>query len=50
MARFDVIDNLAFASGPLDTMNNISLTFSVEVRFGGVRRSYWPWNPGRHLW
>ena len=48
--RFDVTDNLSFGSGPVRTMNNVSLTGGVELHFGGRRRSYWPWNPSRHLW
>jgi hypothetical protein len=43
--RFDVIDNLAFGTGSLDTMHNVSLTAGLEYHFGGKRRSYWPWNP-----
>ncbi len=50
VARLEVIDNWAFGNRDLDTMHNVSLTGGVEVRFGGVRRQYWPWNPSRHLW
>ena len=24
------------------------VTGGIEVRFGGPRKAYWPWNPGRH--
>ena len=48
--RFDVMDNMAFGSGGLDTMHNISLTGGVELRCGGRRMSYYPWNPGIHQW
>ena len=45
--RLDLTDNIAFAAGPMDTQHNVSLTAGLEIRFGGVRRSYWPWNPGQ---
>ena len=48
--RLEVADNIAFAGGGINTLNNISLTGAVEIRFGGSRRAYWPWNPGRHYW
>jgi len=48
--RVELLDNIAFgAPGGLETMNNISLTGGAEFRFGGPRKSYWPWNPSRHL-
>jgi hypothetical protein len=43
--RFDILDNLAFGSGSLGTMNNFSFTTGFEWRFGGVHYNYWPWNP-----
>ena len=48
--RLEMLDNVAFGSAGLDTMHNITLTGGVEVRFGGPRKSYWPWNPDRYLW
>ena len=45
--RGDLMDNIAYARGVVDTTNNFSFTVGVEMQFGGVRRSYWPWNPGR---
>jgi opacity protein-like surface antigen len=45
--RLELVDNIAFASGRIDTQHNISLVAGLEIRFGGVRRSYWPWNPGQ---
>jgi hypothetical protein len=48
--RVELLDNVAFgAPGGLVTMNNVSLTGGAEFRFGGPRKSYWPWNPSRHL-
>lgn len=49
--RVDLIDNIAFSGGQLDTMHNWSLTAGIEARFGGGRkRNYWPWNPSREWW
>jgi len=45
--RADLMDNIAYGRGVVDTTSNFSLTAGVEMRFGGARRSYWPWNPGR---
>jgi len=48
--RFEVADNMAFGGGRLETLHHLSITGGAEVRFGGSRRAYWPWNPGRHYW
>ena len=49
--RLEFADNIAFGGGSgFGTVHNASLTGGVEVRFGGSRRAYWPWNPGRHYW
>jgi hypothetical protein len=49
--RLECLDNIAFAGGTgLNTLHHVSLTGGVEIRFGGPRRAYWPWNPGRHYW
>ncbi len=47
--RADLTDNLGFG-GPINVVSNFSFTGGIEVRFGGPRRSYWPWNPGRTIW
>lgn len=48
--RFDFLDNIAFGGkAGFETMNNLSMTGGLEFRFGGTRRSYFPWNPSRHL-
>ncbi len=47
--RGDLTDNLAFGGG-ISPLTNVSLTGGIEIRFGGVRRSYWPWNAGRTIW
>jgi hypothetical protein len=47
--RFDLTDNMAFAGGTeLGTQHNVSVTGSFELRFGGRRMSYWPWQPRRY--
>ena len=47
--RADIVDNLAFGS-QINVVSNFSFTGGIEVRFGGPRRSYWPWNTGRSIW
>jgi hypothetical protein len=47
--RFDLTDNMAFGGGtPMGTQHNLSATGSFELRFGGSRVSYWPWQPRRY--
>lgn len=48
--RLELLDNLSFGSGAASSMHNVSLTFGVEVHFGVRPRSYYPWNPSRHIW
>jgi len=49
--RFELADNIAFSGGSgFNTLQNLSLTGGVEIRFGGSRKAYWPWNPGRYYW
>ncbi len=49
--RFELTDNILFAaSSGVSTVHELAITGGVEVRFGGSRRAYWPWNPGRHYW
>ncbi|MEX2139736.1 MAG: outer membrane beta-barrel protein [Pirellulales bacterium] len=48
--RFDLLDNVAFGGkAGFETMNNLSLTAGLEFRFGGTRKSYFPWNPSRTI-
>lgn len=47
--RLDFTDNASFAGG-LPWMNSYSLTAGMEFHFGGRRRSYQAWNPGKHGW
>jgi hypothetical protein len=49
--RLELMDHMAFGGGkPIETLHHLSITAGMEVRFGGARRAYWPWNPGRHYW
>jgi hypothetical protein len=48
--RVDFLDDIAFATDHLMTQQNLSLTAGVELRFGGSRKVYWPWDPGRSFW
>ncbi|MGQ9576015.1 MAG: hypothetical protein ACUVUC_11930 [Thermoguttaceae bacterium] len=49
--RLEVLDNMAIGGGKtIETLHNLSVTAGIEYRFGGPRRAYWPWNPGRHYW
>jgi hypothetical protein len=48
--RFDLTDNIALGQrADYETMNNLSLAAGFEFRFGGTRKSYFPWNPSRTL-
>jgi hypothetical protein len=46
-ARLTLTDNISFGNSRMRGMNNLSLTGGVEVRYGGPRLSYFPWNPAR---
>ena len=49
--RGDIMDNLAFGIvGRSHTMHNVSYTAGFEVRFGGLRRTYYDWHPSKQIW
>ncbi len=48
--RLDAYDNIAFGDAGLRTMHNFSFTGVVELRFGGPRTIYYPYDPGPRLW
>ena len=49
--RMEVSDNMAFGGGSgFSVLQNLSVTCGLEVRFGGTRKVYWPYSPGRHYW
>lgn len=47
--RLEILDNLAFGADQVSTMNNVSLTAGMELRWGAHPQSYWPWRPGRYF-
>jgi hypothetical protein len=49
-ARAEFTDQLALGNDGVATQHDLTLTFGLEWRFGGHQRSYWPWNPSRHIW
>lgn len=48
--RLEIIDNLAFGSDGVDTMQNIAFTAGMEIRLGARPNSYWPWRSSRTIW
>jgi hypothetical protein len=49
-ARMEFADQLALGNEGVATQHDLTLTFGLEWRFGVHPRSYWPWNPSRHIW
>jgi hypothetical protein len=49
-ARVEFADQLALGNEGVATQHDLTLTFGLEWRFGVHPRSYWPWNPSRHIW
>lgn len=49
-ARVEFTDQLALGNEGVATQHDLTLTFGLEWRFGAHPRSYWPWNPSRHIW
>jgi hypothetical protein len=48
--RTSLVDNLSIGSAGLETMHNVSLSFGVEVHFGGPRSTYFPYHGGGLIW
>ena len=48
--RVEFTDNILIPSKGINPLHELSLTAGVEIRFGGTRTAYWPWNPGLHYW
>jgi hypothetical protein len=48
--RFAVTDQLALGAYRLATMHNVCFAGGVEVRFGGARTSYYPYDTGTKWW
>jgi hypothetical protein len=49
-ARAEFTDQFSVGSDGLPTQHNLTLTVGLECRLGAHPRSYWPWNPSRHVW
>ncbi|MEM8865962.1 MAG: outer membrane beta-barrel protein [Planctomycetota bacterium] len=48
--RAEFANNWAIGANEADSINNITLTFGLEGRFGGRSASYWAWNPRARSW
>lgn len=48
--RGEIMDNVAFGRGPFSTFQNVSYTAGFEIRFGGLRKLYYPYNPSSQMW
>jgi hypothetical protein len=48
--RLEFGDDIAYAWDPHNALHDLSLTLGLELRFGGTRKAYWPWNPGLFYW
>lgn len=48
--RAEFIDNLAFGQNETGTLNNLTLTFGAEWRFGGKPTGYQAWRRGANIW
>lgn len=49
--RFELQDTMAISFGEgSDLLHALGITLGAEIRFGGTRKAYWPWNPGRTYW
>lgn len=48
--RAELADNLAIGANEARTMNNLTLTFGLEARWGGAPDGYWAWRPRGHAW
>ncbi len=49
--RVECSENLSIpGGGGLKAVHNVSINGALEIRFGGPRTAYWPWNPGRTYW
>ncbi len=47
--RVDATNYLSLPTGDLNFINQLALTLAVELRFGGQRRSYFPYSPSIQL-
>jgi len=49
-ARGEFTDQFSVGNDGLPPQHNLTLTLGLECRFGVHPKSYWPWNPSRHIW
>ena len=42
-------NNLLVSNGDFNTMHNVSFTIGVDIHWGIHPKSYYPWNPSRHM-
>jgi hypothetical protein len=49
-ARGELVDNIGVGHHHVNAQHNVTLTFALEWHFGAHPRSYWPWQPYRHIW
>lgn len=47
--RIEFVDYASLSERNVGTLNDLTLTFSLEYRFGVHPRSYWPWYPSNHI-
>lgn len=48
--RAEFGDTIGLGNSGVATQHDLAITFALEWRFGAHPRSYWPWNPSRHIW
>jgi hypothetical protein len=47
--RLDATNYLVLPANDLSFMNQVALSLAAELRFGGQRRSYFPYSPSIQL-
>jgi hypothetical protein len=50
VARVEIADQIGVGNSGIATQHDITFMFALEWRMGARPRSYWPWNPSRHIW
>ena len=48
--RAEFTDQIGIGNSGVATQHDLTFTLGVEWRLGAKPRSYWPWNPSRHIW
>ena len=49
--RIECCDDLILSGGSgFNSVNDVSLSASLELRFGGHGKTYWPWDPSANAW